>query len=360
MSTYRNLYLYYLKPIVLLLLSSFLTTTTTAPIENDVHAMMYLSQFGYLNPQVRNPNSGALISADVMKKAISEFQAFAGLNVTGQMDKDTSETMSLPRCGVSDVVGYASDSRTKRFALQGSRWKVKELTYKIAKYPNELNENLVEEEIQKALDVWAGVTPLMFVRKTQGSVHIEIRFEKGEHGDGDPFDGPGGTLAHAFYPFKGGDAHFDSTESWTIGTSRGIQALYGKKPQSEGNTTKETPKPSIKEDPELCKDASIDAVFNSTEGYTYIFKGFWWFGCKSEESKAKLTHISKRIRGDDLNLDSTDVDDIILDADDARSKPTDEMLAAVTDSARNLVLNEVLVATMIATSSTFWYASRAV
>ena len=56
-------------------------------------------------------------------------------------------------------------------------------------------------------------------------MHIDISFNRFNHGDGDPFDGRGGTLAHAYFPIYGGNAHFDDSEFWTINSYRGTNLL---------------------------------------------------------------------------------------------------------------------------------------
>lgn len=70
------------------------------------------------------------------------------------------------------------------------------------------------------LKEWGKVTPLTFTRVT-GKADIDVRFEKRWHGDNNPFDGEGQTLAHAYFPRYGGDAHFDDDEKWTINIARG-------------------------------------------------------------------------------------------------------------------------------------------
>lgn len=148
------------------------------------------------------------MAEDAWQNAVKDFQGFAGINITGELDDETMELMALPRCGVKDKVGFGSDSRSKRYALQGSRWKVKDLSYKISKYPKRLNKEDVDKEVAKAFNTWTEYTDLTFTAKKTNPVHIDIRFETGEHGDGDPFDGPGGTLAHAYFPVYGGEFTF--------------------------------------------------------------------------------------------------------------------------------------------------------
>jgi len=71
--------------------------------------------------------------------------------------------------------------------------------------------------------MWSKVTPLTF-SETSDLSDIEISFASGAHAICGPFDGPGGTLAHAYSPINrniGGDAHFDEAETWTVDTHSG-------------------------------------------------------------------------------------------------------------------------------------------
>ncbi|XP_064541521.1 matrix metalloproteinase-14 isoform X2 [Drosophila montana] len=306
---------------------AILVAAQSAPVSTTTQAEIYLSQFGYLPASARNPANSGLQDKHTWVSAIQEFQSFAGLNITGELDEETMKLMSLPRCGVRDRVG-TGDSRSKRYALQGSRWRVKNLTYKISKYPKRLKRNDVDAEIARAFAVWSEDTDLTFTRKTSGPVHIEIKFVESEHGDGDAFDGQGGTLAHAFFPVFGGDAHFDDAELWTIGSPRGtnlfqvaahefghslglshsdqssalmapfyrgfepvfkldeddkaaIQSLYGRKTNQYTPTNVYPPSthrpsftpPKVPLDDSICKDSKIDTLFNSANGETYAFKG---------------------------------------------------------------------------------------
>lgn len=70
-----------------------------------------------------------------------------------------------------------------------------------------------------ALKVWSDMAPLNFHEVAGSDADIQIDFTKDDHDDGYPFDGPGGAVAHAFFPgekFTAGDTHFDDDEAWTF------------------------------------------------------------------------------------------------------------------------------------------------
>jgi len=194
----------------------------------EVDALHYLQRYGYMN-QSLNSNSN-LIAEDSFHEAVVTFQRFAGIPETGTIDQQTMRYMQMPRCGNKDL-GKGAESgrkrrrkrRKRRYALQGSKWRRQELTYRISQYPTRFlaKKHEVDQQIERAFRLWSQVAPIDFVVKKEGRVHIDIRFASGEHGDGDPFDGPGNTLAHAYFPQYGGDAHFDDLEYWTVDSYAG-------------------------------------------------------------------------------------------------------------------------------------------
>nr|XP_049599608.1 collagenase 3 [Syngnathus scovelli] len=148
-----------------------------------------------------------------INKKLSDMQKFFGLQITGTLDADTMEMMKKPRCGVPD-------EKVSRFATFGPnfKWQTNSLTYRIENYTPDMSQSEVDDSIERALDVWAKVTPLRFTRIYSGTADIMISFGRLSHGDFYPFDGPDGTLAHAFAPGPGigGDAHFDDDETFTF------------------------------------------------------------------------------------------------------------------------------------------------
>ena len=177
--------------------------------------------------------------------------------------------------------------------------------------------------------MWAQVVPLTFTETNDDNADILIKFISGYHGDGYPFDGEGGTLAHAFYPHdnKGisGDAHFDEHETFTLRTNtgvnlfwvavhefghslglshsqndkaimypfyrgyvpdmklhsddiNGVQQMYGKPdvhPQTPAPNT-QPPPTELPGAPQTC-NTNLDVMVHGEDGYTYAFKGdyFW-------------------------------------------------------------------------------------
>ena len=88
-----------------------------------------------------------------------------------------------------------------------------------------LEENAVRGEIARAFAEWARFTNLSFSPGSDPTAArtVNILFAHGLHGDPYAFDGPGGMLAHTFYPAPpnpepvAGDMHLDADEDWHIG-----------------------------------------------------------------------------------------------------------------------------------------------
>uniref|UniRef100_A0A8C9KS84 Peptidase metallopeptidase domain-containing protein n=1 Tax=Panthera tigris altaica TaxID=74533 RepID=A0A8C9KS84_PANTA len=152
-------------------------------------------------------------------------------------------TMHRPRCSLPDVLGAAElvrrRRRRRRYALSGSVWKKRTLTWRVHSFPQSsaLSQEMVRTLMHHALATWGVESGLKFQEvgfQSPTEPDIVIDFARAYHQDSYPFDGQGGTLAHAFFPGEhaiSGDTHFDDEEIWTYG--------------SKGTTFRDVPSPSL-------------------------------------------------------------------------------------------------------------------
>jgi hypothetical protein len=101
------------------------------------------------------------------------------------------------------------------------------LSYVFARVTAQLDPVSAQSEVRRAMAEWTKVVKVTWQpgSNSAGAHTVNILWATGSHGDGFPFDGPGGVLAHTFYPAPpnpepiAGDVHFDDAESWHIGTN---------------------------------------------------------------------------------------------------------------------------------------------
>jgi hypothetical protein len=119
---------------------------------------------------------------------------------------------------------------TGTYATSGSGWPKDAsgqvtLSYVFGPLTPKLDASQTTQELLLALKSWAPYAPINFVAGQSATAPrtVYISFVQYDHGDGYPFDGPGGILAHTFYPAPpnaesiAGDMHFDGSENWHIG-----------------------------------------------------------------------------------------------------------------------------------------------
>jgi hypothetical protein len=178
----------------------------------------YFNRFGYLPMPDTNFTD---VFDTQLESAVVLYQKKLGLPVTGKLDSDTISAIMSPRCGMSDTSHALHKTRHFAYFYGKPRWLRSPpmmLTYGFSQ--DDMIDYLSLWEIRtvfrRAFSRWESVIPVNFTETGDyESADIRIGFYRGDHGDGEPFDGVLGVLAHAFSP-ENGRLHLDAAETWAV------------------------------------------------------------------------------------------------------------------------------------------------
>lgn len=177
---------------------------------------LYLNTFGYL-PKSNTTSFDDKFDA-TFESAVKLYQEFFNLNKTGVLDLATLKLMVKPRCGDPDILAKNTHANGRSlFTVAGTKWRPgSRLSYHLISPGTRAQQRQVGSILGQAFNTWSGVANLSFHRvSTMRQANLVIRFYRRSHSDGNPFDGPGGKFAHAFFPTDG-RIHFDLDEIWAL------------------------------------------------------------------------------------------------------------------------------------------------
>ena len=202
----------------------------------DIHKLKaYLEEFGYLSYE-NNAHATDDDFDDTLDSAIKTYQKNYNIKPSGIIDDETISIMTTPRCGVPDIgngINYMQPRDNKHesssrnihtvshysFFPGNPKWPSSKtfLTYRF--FSNVPSYAIAP--VARAFQKWASVTQFSFRQvSTDQNSDLVIGFYSRNHGDGVPFDGPRGVLAHAFSPTNG-KLHYDAEERWSVGPVKG-------------------------------------------------------------------------------------------------------------------------------------------
>lgn len=164
---------------------------------------------------------------------LSLLAAASGCEITGTFEP--AETVEA----AYDNLPSEADAAVFSAYTARSRWQKQDLNYYIHNVALGITAQRQSEIMAEAVDAWAQVTPLTFSEVgSPDQADFLVGFGPGMHCDlyhtmglgcgNDPFEGPNGVLAHAYYPGQGtlsGEAHFDAGEAWSDAPFGGVSLL---------------------------------------------------------------------------------------------------------------------------------------
>jgi Matrixin len=137
----------------------------------------------------------------------------------------TADTDRVSPCTPETPCRYDDLDESAEFVLTPGSWPTTGLTYSFGPTTADIVGNFEGGLAAQAFGLWSNVARVRPVEVPDGGAgsfvgNMRQSWAVGNHGDGFPFDGPGGVLAHCFFPPPvnagaiAGDCHYDDAETW--------------------------------------------------------------------------------------------------------------------------------------------------